>query len=171
MGEAMLSELRIKIRKLTIPSLSNLNLEPETLLAALPFLKGVPRQSLQALAAKLKSKTISAESEIVRQGDVGDAFYLVARGVVRVYRQDAINDKRQRVATLIAGDYFGDVAFLTRAPSNATCKSVTACSLYELSRADFNAVMAEDPQLRDIFERLSAEDFHLDISHKAPVTS
>jgi monovalent cation:H+ antiporter, CPA1 family len=167
MGEAMLAELRYKIRKLAIPSLSVLNLEPATLLATLPFLSDASSEDLQALSSRLIPKTVGAESNIVLQGEVGKTLYLISRGVVRVYRHEQTHDTRQRVATLIAGDYFGEFAFLTKEPRNATCKSVTACSLYELSRADFNAVLSERPSLREIFERQSSGDIVIDTQRKA----
>ena len=167
MGEAMLAELRYKIRKLAIPSLSVLHLEPVTLLAALPFLNGANSEDLQALSSRLITKTVGAESNIILQGDAGKTLYIISRGVVRVYRHEQNHDTRQRVATLIAGDYFGEFAFLNNAPRNATCKSVTVCSLYELSRADFNAVLSKRPSLREIFERQSSGRIVIDPQRKA----
>ena len=149
MGEDMLSELRQKIRKLAVPSLSVFNLEPATLLASVPFLSNAASEDLKVLSARLRAKTVSADSDIVSQGDKGNTMYLIGRGVVRVYRQAQDHSQRQRIQTLIAGDYFGEFAFLTREPRNVTCKSVTVCSLYELTRQDFDVVLAERPRLRE----------------------
>ncbi len=167
LGSAMLAELRYKIRKLTIPSISTINPEPASLLAKLPVLRDVSPDCLEALAKRLISKTVNAETEVVQQGESGNSLYLIGRGVVRVYRREPEENERQRVATLIAGDYFGEIAFLTGAPRNATCKTVTICLLYELSRADFNAVMAKYPQLRDSLERSSTQSFTVDITKKS----
>ncbi len=67
---------------------------------------------------------------IVRQGDVGDAFYMVQRGCVDVYIQE--NGQQQRpVVTLKAGDFFGEKALLSSDVRTATCvasSSATASS-------------------------------------------
>ena len=46
----------------------------------------------------------------------------------------------RRMASLHAGDFFGEMALLSAAPRNATVQAVTACQLYELAKRDVDAL-------------------------------
>ena len=65
------------------------------------------------------------------------------------------------VATLMAGDFFGEMALLRGEPRTATCRAVTACALYELKRSEFDAVRKACPGLQaaieDVEKRRRAE--------------
>ena len=63
---------------------------------------------------------------------------MLARGVVRVTRTDDGVDRD--IATLLAGDFFGEMALLHGGSRIATCRAVTPCALYELARADIEVV-------------------------------
>lgn len=76
-------------------------------------------------------------SVIIRQGDVGDAFYAIAKGQVDVIRDGAF------VRRLGAGDYVGEVALLTDAPRNATIVAQTPVRAFRLERPGFDAVIAD----------------------------
>ena len=77
-------------------------------------------------------------------------MYLVARGVVRVSRQDG--GLTRDMATLMAGDFFGEMALLHGTPRTATCRAVTPCALYELRRDDLDAVMEACPRIQEAVE-------------------
>src|SRR5215470_460611 len=51
---------------------------------------------------------------IIRQGDVGEEFFLISEGTVEVMREG------RDVAALGAGDFFGEAALITGEPRNAT---------------------------------------------------
>jgi len=150
LGNTMLEELRRKIRRLTYPTLSIFHESPLELLKNVPFLSGISSDDLSALSNCLRQRNVPSETKVVIQGEPGSSMYLIAKGVVRVSKQS--ENENRKVATLIAGDYFGEVAFLTSRPRNATCKSVTACTLYELSRQSFNALCDERPTLNATLE-------------------
>jgi len=58
------------------------------------------------------------------------------------------------VATLMAGDFFGEMALLRGEPRTATCRAVTPCVLYELKRTDFDAVRKASPGLQAAIEEV-----------------
>lgn len=72
---------------------------------------------------------------IIRQGERGSSLFLIARGVVSVHIAFE-NQAPKRVASLYAGDFFGETALLTSSPRNATVKAASAAQLYELSKRD-----------------------------------
>jgi CRP-like cAMP-binding protein/Zn-dependent protease len=73
---------------------------------------------------------------LIEQGEVGDAFYLVASGQFDVVQNGA------PVASLGPGDHFGEVALLTDQPRNATVIAHTPARVFRLDRDAFGRVVA-----------------------------
>jgi NADH dehydrogenase len=90
---------------------------------------------------------------VVRQGDLGDKLYIVKSGEVEVLKSRA-DGTEERVATLNAGDSFGEMALLTGARRNATVKSLTPLDVMVVGRDDFLALISSFPELKAIFEEL-----------------
>jgi CRP-like cAMP-binding protein/predicted MFS family arabinose efflux permease len=88
----------------------------------------------ERLATKLFPLDVPAGETIVRAGDVGDRFYIVDSGTVRV----GLEDGEKWSGT---GDYFGEIALLRDVPRTATVTAETATRLYALERADFLAAV------------------------------
>src|SRR6516165_5848394 len=73
---------------------------------------------------------------IIRQGDMGDKFYLIRRGEVRV-----IKDGRP-ILVLGKGEFFGDRALVTGEQRNATVQTVGEVELYTVGRDTFEKNLA-----------------------------
>lgn len=83
-------------------------------------------------------------SVIVRQGDPGDSFFVIAEGEVQVERAPSGNGgDTEVVARLVAGDYFGELALLSNEPRNATVVASTVCRTFELSRSSFEEFLSQ----------------------------
>jgi CRP-like cAMP-binding protein len=98
-----------------------------------------PRQ-LQALLAALHSETVAAGTVVVRQGEPGDRFYIIASGQVEVLGRDEAGGERV-VARLGRGEYFGEIALLADVPRTATVRTVTECEFTGLSRREFDELV------------------------------
>jgi CRP-like cAMP-binding protein len=88
----------------------------------------------ERLATKLLPLEVPAGETIVRAGDVGDRFYIVDSGTVRIGLGE---DEKESGA----GDYFGEIALLRDVPRTATVAASTATRLFALERADFLAAV------------------------------
>ena len=106
-----------------------------SLLASTPIFAPLPGTTLEHVATRLTPLRLEPGSVIVRQGDEGDRFYLVAEGTL-----DVSEDGRQ-FSELEAGDYFGEIALLRDVPRTATVTAKTAVVLYALDRDDFLAAV------------------------------
>ncbi len=119
------------------------------------FTRLTPRTLTQA-ADHARRERFAAGSEVVRQGDPGDKFYVIRSGRVDVIVRDG--DVARVVATLGSGDFFGEAALLTGAPRNATVMAKEDLEVYSLAKEDFQAVIAasatfEEELRKALFER------------------
>ncbi len=109
----------------------------------LPIFKMLPEQVLEELANQAEAVTIPKDREIIAKGDSGDSMYVLLKGVVRVHDQD------QLLATLIAGEYFGEYALIDHYTRSATVTTNQVCELLILKGNSFRSVMEQYPKSRD----------------------
>jgi MFS family permease len=106
----------------------------QLLVDGVPMFVPLSLAAKERLATKLVPVDVSPGTTVVRAGDVGDRFYLVDSGTVRIQLEGG---ERQSGA----GDYFGEIALLRDVPRTATVTAETATRLYALERADFLAAV------------------------------
>ena len=112
------------------------------LLQGVSFFASLPEPTLERLAAAAERAQVSAEADVVTQGDAGDRFYIVADGELGVTVDGA------EVATLHDGDHFGEIALLRDVPRTATVRARRDSTLLVLDRDDFlTAVNGYAPSL------------------------
>lgn len=103
----------------------------------------MPLEQVEAALARMQPRRVEAGEEVVRQGEPGDAFFLVWSGKAEVWRQDLYDNEPQKVADLGVGDTFGDEALVTGGTRNATVRMIEAGELLALNRTDFLALMSQ----------------------------
>jgi MFS family permease len=105
------------------------------ILASVPIFAPLPGMTLEHLAGRLVPLRLEPGVEIVRQGDTGDRFYIIADGEVE------ISEHGKPISTLGAGGYFGEISLIRDVPRTATVKTKTPVVLYALDREDFLAAV------------------------------
>jgi hypothetical protein len=108
-------------------------------LRALPIFSPLGPSALEALARSVEPVVAAAGMQVITEGEVGDAFYLVADGELEVTVGEA------PVRTLGRGDCFGEIALLRRIPRTATVTARTDCRLDALGEEAFLAVLTGHP--------------------------
>jgi putative ABC transport system ATP-binding protein len=113
----------------------------------------LPTSTLTNIAEEMAKEYDPAGTVLIRQGDVGDKFYLIKRGVVDVIVNRGRADEA-KVATLSKGQFFGETALLTGAPRNATVIAAQEVDLYTLDKPRFQATLAASEPFRKELEKL-----------------
>jgi MFS family permease len=125
--------------------------------AELHALDGVPMFAQLSLVAKeeLASRLVSLQqspgTDVIREGDGGDRFYILVEGEADVLKSGRF------VATRSAPDYFGEIALLRNVPRTATVTARTPMRLYALERADFLAAVTGHAAGREAGEAVVTE--------------
>ena len=109
----------------------------------------------ETIAGYLRPRTVPRGTAIIKQGQAGDSMFLIARGIANVLRED--DGEVNQVATLYAGDFFGEAALLHSTPRNATSVAATPCSLYELKQEDLYKLMEAYPKIQHVVEVVDKE--------------
>jgi CRP-like cAMP-binding protein len=112
-------------------------------LSRVPMFSQCSEQQLERLASNTSERAVGDGEQIIREGDTGREFFVIADGAALVTRAG------QDVAQLGAGDYFGELALLDPAPRGATVTATAPTNLLVLSRDAFATALDEVPALRD----------------------
>ena len=152
-GESMEREIADELRALKGHDIAKLKLEPIELLRTMPFFQDISLEDMANIAVRMSLHNVSEGEVITRQGEPGDHMYFISHGVVRISREDYGSSRD--LATLMAGDFFGETALLSGEPRNATVTAVTECTFYKLHRDDLEVAMSTQPAIRKALEEES----------------
>jgi NADH dehydrogenase len=119
------------------------------------FLKPDIVQMKTQRAAGMCRQHFGAREVIFRQGEHGDRLYIVVDGEVEVVQETGAGEVV--LATLGAGEWFGEMALVDSAPRNATARSVTDVKLLTVNDAAFDTLFRHLPPLRGVFQRMIEE--------------
>ncbi len=111
--------------------------------------------AVDAMALATQSDEFRKGDVIIRQGETGDAFYIIESGTIDVFIAERGNEP---VARLTGGQFFGEKALLSEDVRQATCIAATDAKCLTLMREDFVQMLGN---LQDL---LKARDNHLIIA-------
>lgn len=101
------------------------------------------------IAEAMEEVTFAKDHVIFKQGDHGEAMYIVVKGEVVISKREPGENEAQVVNRTCGGDYFGERALLMDEPRAATVKTVSAVSALELKRHAFKLLLGP---LKDIMQ-------------------
>src|SRR5262249_37191529 len=88
-------------------------------------------------------KAVEAGTEIVREGETGNDFFVLMMGTATVTRHG------HEVGRLEPGNFFGELALFDPAPRNATISADVPVTMAVMERNRFQAALDSVPALRD----------------------
>ena len=133
--------------------------EAFTLLRRIPLFAPLPLGTLENVSRRLAEVEVSAGYAVVREGEPGERFYVIAEGRFEV------SNSRGVYPPLGEGDVFGEIALLRDIPRTATVTARSDGLLYALDRESFLAAVAGHR-----FASRSADSMVKKRSEQAPVS-
>jgi CRP-like cAMP-binding protein len=110
-----------------------------------PLLARLPEADLKALASRGRVRSYRAGAVLFREGDPGDALYVVVDGSVRVAVLSAAGEEAT-VALLGPGEFVGDLALLDGRPRSASAIAHRATKTLVVTREHFRRWLSERPK-------------------------
>jgi len=108
----------------------------QVFLSRIPLFAALTSEDLPDILRALRPHGMRAGETIFRQGDVGEAAYIVESGAVEIRLGSAANEFV--VARMGAGEVFGELALIDGAPRSATVVCVESGTLHRLDKTEFD---------------------------------
>lgn len=100
---------------------------------------------LEQFAAYMEVQPVRQWAEIVKIGDAGDAMYLILEGELRVRLM--VSGKESILATLLPGDFFGEIALFDSGPRSADVVANKDSTLLRIAAESFGRLVTSQPEL------------------------
>lgn len=131
-------------------------------LARLPLLAQMPPATRAQLAARVEASSVAGGQVIVRMGDLGDAFFIIMSGQVRVV--SVSGGQEALLAHLGPGEVFGERALITADPRSASVIADVDTNVIRVPVALYREYVGQVPEARqalvDLVDRRDQPDRH-----------
>ena len=114
-------------------------------LAAVPLFSQVGRKDLERLAMLATERTYASGTDIVSEGEVGVAMFVISEGTVEVVKAE--DGKDVKIDELKRGAFFGEMALFENFPRNATVRATSDVTCLALTEWDVHAELRETPEV------------------------
>jgi CRP/FNR family transcriptional regulator, cyclic AMP receptor protein len=104
-------------------------------LSAVPLFRGLPESALEAVAGLASETQFTDGDTITREGDEGDAFFVVVDGRLVVTRNG------MTIRDLGPGDFLGEISLIDGRPRTATVTAAGPVKALCVRRSDFLELM------------------------------
>jgi CRP/FNR family cyclic AMP-dependent transcriptional regulator len=126
------------------------------LLKSVPLFAGCTKSELKQLASSTDEVDLREGYVLMREGRPGREFFVLIDGDVKVTAKD------KKVADLSGGDWFGEIALLTKVPRTATITATSDVRALVLTDRSFRRVVETMPSialkvLASVGDRLAAD--------------
>ncbi len=111
------------------------------LLRSVPLFAGCSKSELRQLASSTDEVDLREGYVLMREGRPGREFFVLIDGTVRVTAKD------KDVAELSGGDWFGEIALLTKVPRTATITAISDVRALVLTDRSFRRVVETMPSI------------------------
>ena len=112
-------------------------------------------QGRERMLAGATRREAAAGEVLCREGEKGEAFFVVVSGKVSVSADDFGTEKA--IAQLGRGAFFGEMAVVVNQPRSATVTAVEACDLLSFSREVVEAVLKDYPSVRQALSAIGVK--------------
>ena len=112
------------------------------MVAQVPLFRTLSSRQRRRVADLAEPERIMDGATIVREGDIGDTFYVILEGEAKV-----VASSGRVVNRLYPGDFFGEISLLDGGPRTATVMSDTPMVVLAIERKAFLRAVQEQPEM------------------------
>jgi signal transduction histidine kinase len=124
-------------------------------LRKIPLFSHLPEDQLQCLSAQGNEVRLSAGTQIAKQGDPPDGFYIILEGKTEWTRK--VGQQEAHAVTLVAGDVFAELILLLDEPYPTSGRALSDVRLYKLTPEEFWEMLQMCPTILRRILKISAE--------------
>jgi predicted acylesterase/phospholipase RssA/CRP-like cAMP-binding protein len=121
-------------------------MEPLDFLCQLPIATQLGEAGIRALSTEMEHKRIPPGTILFKQGDPGDALYIIVSGKLRA-TVSSDSEAEPFISDSGVGEIVGEMALLTGQPRKATVSALEDCELLRLAKPVFERLIQEQPDL------------------------
>jgi CRP-like cAMP-binding protein len=141
--------------------------ESTRLLKSIPVFRRLSREDLARLSRITRRLECRKGQTIFSKDSRGDAFFVVARGVVKIFSRSRTG-RSKIFALLERSDFFGEMALIEAGERSAAAVAVTPASLLTIRRDDFHRLLLARPPialalLKALCARLRSADREIEL--------
>ncbi len=125
------------------------------LLATAPLFQPLDKKQRVELARRFAALDVAPGTAMITEGSPGQGLYVVANGEADVWKRD--RDEKVLLATLKAGDVFGEISLVRDEPTTATVTAATQCTVLFLAKDLFQRLAEAIPEIAAYVEELGDE--------------
>jgi len=111
------------------------------LLKRVPLFSRLDKKALQDVAHIADQLDLPAGKEMATEGDRGREFFVLLDGEADVTKGG------QHVNTMKKGDFFGEIALVTKMPRTATVTATSQVDVLVITERDFDALLKRSPEI------------------------
>jgi CRP/FNR family cyclic AMP-dependent transcriptional regulator len=116
------------------------------ILGKVPVFAAISTGSLKRIVALGHEETFAYGATLFVEGDVGDKFYVIVEGAVRISRI-VPGMGEEALAILKGGSYFGEMSLVDEAPRSAHAIVHEKCRLFVIAKKDLEDLLFVDREL------------------------
>ncbi len=102
----------------------------------------LPLETVELAFKRMKCQDVKKGQEVIRQGDDGDAYYIITAGTAEVYQRGIYDDKQHKVADIKDGDAFGCEALISGSTRNETVRMTSDGTVLVLDKKAFEELIS-----------------------------
>lgn len=121
------------------------------LLRGVPLFSDCSKVDLTRIEQLADEMELPAGHVLMEQDRVGNEFFVIVEGTVRVERDGKVID------TLGPGDFLGEIALVDHRPRTATATCETPCRVVVIGHREFHTLLMDEPAIAEAVMRSLAE--------------
>ena len=145
----------LHVERKKAPPVQEEQAEAVSILRDEPLFECLSENQLNQMVNQARLKLFGRGEPVIEEGAAGESMFVMLRGAANVFVSK--NGSKIQVATLRAGDCFGEMSLLTGEPRSATVRAEGDCYVMEIGKPVMGKVLSDAPTCMEQLSQLLAQ--------------